>query len=54
MQFGRKKTLTKAQAAELQQRREQGELIKTLMQDYSLSKASVYRYLSETDASAQL
>lgn len=36
-------------------RREQGDLIKILMKDYNLSKASVYRYLGETnsDLSAQ-
>jgi DNA invertase Pin-like site-specific DNA recombinase len=43
--FGRKKHLTDQQIAELQQRRERGELIKTLMKDYGLSKVSVYRYL---------
>jgi len=35
---------------ELRHRREQGTLIKTLMKEYRLSKASVYRYLSETDS----
>ena len=44
--FGRKQTLTKEQIAELRHRREQGALIKTLMKDYRLSKASVYRYLA--------
>ncbi len=39
------------QMDELRHRREQGVLIKTLMQDYRLSKASVYRYLGETDTS---
>ncbi len=48
VRFGRRKSLTKQQIAELQQRREQGELIKTLMKDYDLSKASVYRYLVPT------
>jgi DNA invertase Pin-like site-specific DNA recombinase len=48
VRFGRQKTLTKAQITELQQRRKQGELIKTLMKAYGLSKASVYRYLNET------
>jgi hypothetical protein len=33
----------------LRQKRAQGTLIKTLMKDYGLSKASVYRYLGETD-----
>jgi DNA invertase Pin-like site-specific DNA recombinase len=46
--FGRKKTLTKAQIAELRHRRKQGTLIKTLMTAYNLSKATVYRYLNET------
>ncbi len=41
--FGRKKKLTLQQIDELRHRREQGVLIKTLMQDYRLSKASVYR-----------
>lgn len=43
--FGRKQTLTSDQVAELRHRRGQGILIKTLMHDYRLSKASVYRYL---------
>ncbi len=51
VRFGRKKTLTTEQSAELQYRREQGTLIKTLMQDYRLSKDRVYRYLGETDSS---
>jgi DNA invertase Pin-like site-specific DNA recombinase len=46
VQFGRDKSLTPAQIVELQQRREQGALIKTLMADYSISKATVYRYLN--------
>lgn len=46
--FGRKRKLTQKQINQLRQRREQGELIKTLMRDYSLSKASVYRYLGKT------
>lgn len=50
VRFGRKKTLTTQQITELRHRRKQGPLIKTLMQDYSLSKSSVYRYLNETDA----
>ena len=43
--FGAKKNLTDTQVKELQQRRSEGELIKTLMKDYELSKTSVYRYL---------
>ena len=49
VRFGPKKRLTEKQTAELQRRREQGVLIKTLMQDYGLSKVSVYRYLGQTD-----
>ena len=45
--FGRKKKLNQQQQDELRERREQGERIKILMQDYKLSKASVYRYLEE-------
>ena len=47
--FGRKKLLSAIQVTELRLLREQGTLIKTLMKDFSLSKASVYRYL-ETSA----
>ncbi len=46
--FGRKTSLTGQQIAELRDRRGQGALIKTLMKDYGISKASVYRYLSTT------
>ena len=44
--FGRQKKLTPQQVKELQERRKQGVLIKILMKDYGLSKASIYRYLS--------
>jgi hypothetical protein len=43
--FGRHKHLTRQQIAELQDRRRQGTLIRTLMRDYRISKATVYRYL---------
>ena len=46
--FGRKKHLTVQQLAELRDRRDQDMLIKTLMKEYGLSEASVYRYLSST------
>lgn len=45
VRLGRNKTLTEQQRSELQHKREQGVLIKTLMKDYKISKASVYRYL---------
>ena len=48
--FGRRKKLTKEQIIELKRRREQGTLIKNLMQDYDISKVSVYRYLGEADS----
>jgi DNA invertase Pin-like site-specific DNA recombinase len=48
--LGRKKRLTNQQRAELQQQRGQGVLIKALMREYHLSKASVYRYLRNLDA----
>src|SRR5215216_173265 len=51
VRFGPKKRLTEEQTAELHKRREQGALIKTLMQDYGISKVSVYRYLHEARAS---
>jgi DNA invertase Pin-like site-specific DNA recombinase len=46
VRFGRQKRLTREQITELRHRRKRGVLIKTLMQDYHLSKASVYRYLT--------
>jgi DNA invertase Pin-like site-specific DNA recombinase len=54
IRFGKKKRLTEEQTAELRRRREKGELIKTLMQDYGLSKVSVYRYLSRSDTAISL
>lgn len=46
VRFGRQRRLSPAQIADLQRRRRQGALIRTLMQEYGLSKASIYRYLS--------
>ena len=43
--LGRRKHLTEDEQVELQQRRMDGALIKELMEEYNLSKASVYRYL---------
>ena len=45
VQLGRRKNLTEEEQVELQQKRLDGALIKTLMEEYKLSKASVYRYL---------
>src|SRR5215813_11659414 len=47
VRFGRQHRLTTWQVQELRQRRAQGVLIKTLMQDYRLSKAALYRYLAQ-------
>ena len=47
VKFGQQKKLSQEQVAELQERRRQGVLIKTLVQDYGISKTSVYRYLAE-------
>jgi len=46
--FGRKTLLSAIQVTELRLLREQGTLIKTLMKDFALSKASVYRYLEKS------
>ena len=43
--LGRRKNLTEDEQVELQQKRMDGTLIKELMEEYNLSKASVYRYL---------
>jgi len=43
--IGRKYKLDETQIEELKSKREKGVLIKDLMKDYNLSKASVYRYL---------
>ena len=45
--FGRTKQLSRPQIADLQSRRRKGTLIRILMTDSHLSKASVYRYPSE-------
>lgn len=51
VQFGQRKKLTTPQITELQNRRKQGTLIKTLMKDYRVSKATIYRYLNESNSS---
>ena len=48
VQFGKRRKLGPEQIAELQQMRQAGVLIKTLMKEYDLSKSSIYRYLNET------
>lgn len=48
IRFGAKQRLSAEEIKELRKRRREGVLIKTLMKDYRLSKASIYRYLSES------
>lgn len=47
VQFGRRKALTEIQVQEVREKRQGGLLIKDLMNQYGLSKATVYRALSE-------
>ncbi len=47
--FGRKKKISVNNIDTLRQKRADGVLIKTLMVDYNLSKASVYRYLKTSE-----
>ena len=51
VRFGQQKRLTDLQVVELQEKRKEGRLIKELMKDYGISKATVYRYLSEEPTS---
>ena len=46
--FGSLRELSDEQLIELKQRRENGDLVKDLMADYGISKATLYRYLSES------
>jgi DNA invertase Pin-like site-specific DNA recombinase len=50
VKFGRSKCLSPQQVVELQLQRQQGVLIKILMKDFDLSKASVYRYLGKSSS----
>ena len=43
--FGRQKKLSEQDVLQLKEKRKQGTLIKELMKEYGLSKASIYRYL---------
>lgn len=49
VQFGKRPALTDNQIIELHENRARGSLIKDLMAEYSLSKATIYRYLSENE-----
>ncbi len=45
VKFGASKKLTDEQVEEMREKRKSGILIKSLMKEYNLSKASIYRYL---------
>jgi len=47
VQFGRRNKLNPEQLNDLHAKRREGVLIKTLMEEYKLSKASVYRHLGQ-------
>ena len=47
VKFGRKAKISSLQIIKLRDKRENGALIKELMLEFGLSKASVYRYLSD-------
>ncbi len=49
VKFGAKPKLTSAQIAEMRDKRANGVLIKDLMSEYRLSKASVYRLMKDED-----
>jgi DNA invertase Pin-like site-specific DNA recombinase len=49
VRFGARRKPVSEQIKELKRRREAGVLIKLLMKEYDLSKASVYRYLEMLD-----
>ena len=47
VQFGKRPALNRKQIAELREKRAKGTLIRELMASYGLSKATIYRYLTE-------
>ncbi len=49
VKFGRQAVLSDAQVAEMRSKRDSGVLIKNLMSEYGLSKASVYRLLNQSN-----
>ena len=50
VQFGKRPALNDDQIADLREKRKQGALIRELMTEYRLSKATIYRYLAENGA----
>ena len=49
VKFGRQAVLSDAQVAEMRTKRDSGILIKNLMSEYGLTKASVYRLLNQSN-----
>ncbi len=49
VQFGKRPALSGERIKELREKRVQGVLIKDLMAEYGLSKATIYRYLTENE-----
>ena len=47
VKFGAQRKLSDGQIEDMKERRQSGVLIKNLMQEYQLSKASIYRYLGD-------
>ena len=50
VRFGKRPVLTAGQVTELREKRKRGVLIRELMAEYGLAKASIYRYLALKDA----
>lgn len=50
VQFGAKPKLSESEINDMRKKRDEGVLIKDLMNEYRISKASVYRLLATTDA----
>lgn len=49
VRFGKRPALSAEQVEQLREKRARGVLIKDLMAEYSLSKATIYRYLTENE-----
>lgn len=47
VRFGASRKLNAEQIKEIHEKRKSGELIKNLMSEFKLSKATIYRYLNE-------
>ena len=47
VRFGKKKSLSTKQLEDLKQKRTQEIKIKSIMQEFKLSKATIYRYLTQ-------